>query len=105
MSPNELVASVRTELLARYKNLDRKSDILKSSELKELFSRIPTLEPHERASFGQAINALSNELKELVANEVGSSETMPPIDVTAPMDINAKYPTLLPSTQDRKSVV
>ncbi len=99
MSPNELVASVRTELLARYKNLDRKSDILKSSELKELFSRIPTLEPHERASFGQAINALSNELKELVANEVGSSETMPPIDVTAPMDINAKYPTLLPSTQ------
>ena len=99
MSPNELVASVRTELLARYKTLERKSDILKAPELKELFGRIPTLEPHERAGFGQAINALSNELKELAASESGTQETLPPIDVTAPMDVNAKPPSFLPSEQ------
>jgi phenylalanyl-tRNA synthetase alpha chain len=97
MSPDEIVASVRTELLARYDTLDRKSDILKAPELKELFARIPTLEPHERAGFGQAINALSNELKALVAAESTNTKALPPIDVTAPMDVNAALPTFLPS--------
>lgn len=99
MSPNEQIASARTELLARYETLERKSDILKAPELKELFGRIPTLEPHERAAFGQAINALSNELKQLVANENHSVEALPPIDVTAPMDVNATLPAFLPSEQ------
>lgn len=99
MSPNESIALVREQLLARYKTLDRKSDILKAPELKELFARIPTLEPHERASFGQAINALSNELKELVANEASGEKALPPIDVTAPMDLNSSLPAFLPSQQ------
>lgn len=99
MSPNELVASVRTELLERYKSLDKKSDILKAPELKELFSRIPTLESHERASFGQAINTLSNELKALVAAEQNKEQELPPIDVTAPMDVNAEIPAFLSSEQ------
>ena len=97
MSPDELVASVRKELLARYQTLERKSDILKAPELKELFGRIPTLEPHERAGFGQAINALSNELKDLVATESAKKAALPPIDVTAPMDVNASIPGFLPS--------
>lgn len=99
MSPNELVDSVRAELLKRYETLDKKSDILKSSELKDLFARIPALEPHERASFGQAINLLSNELKALVASDSSSDEALPPIDVTAPMDVNADAPKLLPAEQ------
>src|SRR6478735_4931925 len=99
MSPNDLVASVRTELLERYKTFENKSDILKAPELKELFGRIPTLEPHERAGFGQAINALSNELKQLVAGEADATEALPPIDVTAPMDLNAELPSFLPSEQ------
>ena len=99
MSPDELVASVRTELLARYKSLENKSDILKAPELKGLFARIPTLEPHERAGYGQEINALSGELKQLVASESGDAAALPPIDVTAPMDINSSIPSFLPSEQ------
>ena len=88
---------VREELLARYETLETKSDILKAPELKELFGLIPTLDTSERASFGQAINTLSNELKEKVAAENDKEEALPPIDVTAPFDVNAALPSLLPS--------
>ncbi len=97
MNLDELVASVREELLARYKTLEQKSDILKAPELKDLFARIPTLEPRERAGFGQAINALSVELKAMVTAESNNAEELPPIDVTAPMDFNANAPEFLPS--------
>ncbi len=97
MNLDEIIASVRTELLARYETLERKSDILKSRELKDLFARIPTLEPRERAGFGQSINILSNELKTMVANESTNTEILTPIDVTAPFDVNAELPPLLPS--------
>jgi phenylalanyl-tRNA synthetase alpha chain len=98
MNPDEIVGSVRTELLARYEALENKSDILKAPELKQLFARIPTLEPHERANFGQAINALSVELKALVKAGSEDSESLPPIDVTAPIDVNAHAPVFLPSS-------
>jgi phenylalanyl-tRNA synthetase alpha chain len=97
MKNDDIVASVRAELLARYETLQQKSDILKAPELKDLFARIPTLEPRERSAFGQAINELSNELKQLVANEQGSTAELPAIDVTAPFDVNTERPTLLSS--------
>lgn len=97
MNSEDTVSSVRTELLARYETLERKSDILKAPELKQLFARIPTLEPRERASFGQAINALSLELKALVEAESGNEKALPPIDVTAPFDVNTELPKLLPA--------
>ena len=97
MNLDELIASVRTELLSRYETLEHKSDILKARELKDLFARIPTLEPRERAGFGQAINRLSSELKNMVASESESIEKLAPIDVTAPFDTNSQLPSLLPS--------
>lgn len=97
MGPNELVAAVRKDLLARFESLEKKSDILKAPELKDLFKQIPALEPHERAEFGQKINALSNELKELVASAAAPIQQLTPIDVTAPMDINTAFPSFLPA--------
>lgn len=97
MNSDDVVGSVRTELLAKYKSLERKSDILKAPELKKLFARIPTLEPRERAGFGQAINALSMELKAMVEADSGGTKTLAPIDVTAPFDTNAVLPSLLPA--------
>lgn len=99
MKPDDIVGSVRAELLARYETLETKSDILKAPELKQLFSRIPTLEPHERASFGQAINALSQELKQLVDSASGTATALAPIDVTAPFDVNGTKPEFL-KTED-----
>lgn len=97
MSNDDVLGSVRAELLARYETLTNKSDILKAPELKELFKQIPTLEPRERAGFGQAINSLSAELKAMVAAEEDKSSELSPIDVTAPMDENVPIPAFLPS--------
>lgn len=97
MNPLERIAAVRKELLERYPALPAKSDILKSRELKELFAMIPSLEPHERSSFGQAVNALSVELRNMVDAESDSTEQLLLIDVTAPFDFNASLPPLLPS--------
>ncbi len=96
MNPLERIAAVRKELLERYLTLPAKSDILKSRELKELFAMIPSLEPHERSSFGQAVNGLSVELRNMVDAESDSTEQLPSIDVTAPFDFNATLPLLLP---------
>lgn len=99
MNLDQLVASVRTELLERYQTLEHKSDILKAPELKSLFGRIPTLEPRERAGFGQAINELSLELKTMIEAESINAVELPSIDVTAPMDVNSEIPSLLPSNK------
>lgn len=98
MNPLERIAAVRSELLERYQALETKADILKARELKELFGIIPTLEPRERGAFGKAVNELSVELKQLVASDSDDSTlSLPPIDVTAPFDVNAKLPALLPT--------
>ena len=99
MSSYDEIANVRTELIARYETLENKADILKAPELKQLFGRIPSLAPEERAGFGQAINELSNELKEKVSADAVAAKELPAIDVTAPFDINATQPDLLPSQQ------
>lgn len=97
MSPSERIAAVRSELLERYASLANKADILKARELKELFSIIPSLEPHERAAFGQEVNALSVELKALIEADTSGAATLQPIDVTAPFDTNSTLPKLLPA--------
>jgi phenylalanyl-tRNA synthetase alpha chain len=97
MNPLDRIAAIRSELLERYESLEQKTDILKARELKDLFGLIPTLEPHERSSYGQAVNALSVELKQKVADDSSMENVKPAIDVTAPFDVNAKLPELLPT--------
>jgi phenylalanyl-tRNA synthetase alpha chain len=96
------VEDVRRELLERYETLSNKADILKAPELKQLFARIPTLEPDQRAAFGQAINHLSVELKNLVQNDTKADDELPALDVTAPFDTNGSLPELLPSENGTK---
>lgn len=93
----ERIAEVRQALLARYDTLQNKSDILKAPELKELLTSIKNFPAEERREFGQAVNALSQELKQKVTTEQEKEAVLPPIDVTAPMDVNAEIPGLLPS--------
>jgi phenylalanyl-tRNA synthetase alpha chain len=84
-------------LFSRFESLEQKSDILKAPELKALFSKIPQLEPKERAGFGKAINTLSQELRALVDQADTLQLSKPELDVTAPFDINATVPSLLSS--------
>lgn len=73
--------------------------VLRSVELKNLFDQIKTLPAEERASFGQEINQLRQKLQAILDEHQDKTEDKPPIDVTAPMDLNAPIPDLLPATE------
>lgn len=87
-------------LKARFAELTNKPDILKSVELRALYGEIPTLAPEERGAFGKELNELRAELQQLVEAHQEQAEALPPIDITAPFDINvpaAERPQLLPA--------
>jgi len=97
---NPTVAQTAELLTQRFQELENKADILKAVELKALYAQIPTLAAEERAGFGKEINALREELQSLVDAHQDQAEALPPIDVTAPFDVNVpadKRPRLLPS--------
>ncbi len=94
------IAEARKRLL---KNLDQSADkaaVLKSPELKGLFAAIKDKPDNERAEFGQAVNRLKIELEQKVAVAGGAETTdLPPIDITAPRDINTPVPEVLKTEQ------
>lgn len=95
---NARIDEVASVLKKRLSGLKNKADVLKAVELKALYAEIPQLDPKDRASFGKAINELKAELEKLVSEtEESSGSAKEPIDVTAPFDVNAKLPALLPS--------
>lgn len=102
---NSRVADVAALLKKRFDELPNKSDILKAVELKALYAEIPTLPAEQRAAFGQEINALRSELEQMIAAQSDKTETLEPIDVTAPFDVNVpadKRPRLLTSDAGSK---
>jgi phenylalanyl-tRNA synthetase alpha chain len=99
---NPRIAEVAQLLQERLATLEVKADILKSVELKALYAEIPTLTPEERGAFGKEMNLLKQDLEKIVAEQRAQAEALPPIDVTAPFDVNTtaeKRPRLLSSEQ------
>ncbi len=97
MYQNEEVAKVAEQLKKKLETLSDKRSILRAPELGALYKIIGTLPPEKRASFGQEVNQLKNEL-ELLAQTQSSQVELAPIDVTAPFDVNTeKKPALLPA--------
>lgn len=94
---NSQIADVAATLEQRFMSLETKTDILKAPELKDLYDQIRTLPPEQRGSFGQEVNALRSELQAKVEATADETEQLPTIDVTAPMDVNAVRPSLLPT--------
>jgi phenylalanyl-tRNA synthetase alpha chain len=79
--------------------------VMRSPELKSLFDEIKTMPSEQRGAFGQEINKLRNELTELLKAVQDKTEALPPIDITAPFDINTApkdRPALLPSSHGSK---
>ncbi len=102
---NPKIAEVAKALKSRLSELDNKTEILKSVELKALYSEITTLPAEDRGSFGKEINKLKAELEQLVAEHADKAEKLQPIDVTAPFDVNVESeqrPTVLPSSLGSK---
>lgn len=90
------VQRVREHLLQKLEQLDDKRAILRAPELRSLYGQIKDQPEEQRASFGQAINELKDELQKLVSeSNTGEDTDLDPIDVTAPMDVNAEIPGLL----------
>ncbi len=96
---NTDVSAVRETLLARLEALEDKAAILRAPELKQLFAGIKDQSAEKRAQYGQAVNAIKVELEEIVARSQEKTDDRPPIDVTAPWDVNATPPLLIPTTQ------
>lgn len=92
---NPQIAQVADLLRARQVELTNKADVLRAVELKALFDQLKLLPPEERKAFGQELNALRQELRATAEQSQTEAETLPPIDVTAPFDINSPAPTLL----------
>lgn len=94
---NSDVANAANLLIARAETLENKADILKAPELKALYVSIRQAPEDQRSEMGQEINALKQELETIVNQQQDQDESLPPIDVTAPMDINATMPEFLPA--------
>lgn len=95
------IAEVAQILKARLDGMVNKADILKAAELRALYAEIPSLPADQRAGFGKEINDLKSELENMVAEAGDAAENLPPIDVTAPFDVNTpkdSRPRLLPTT-------
>lgn len=88
------ISTVRSHLLERFDALDDKREILKSPELKQLLASIRDVPAEQKAAYGKEVNQLQQELKAKVAESAANEAELPPIDVTAPMDVNASLPKL-----------
>ncbi|HXE09859.1 MAG TPA: phenylalanine--tRNA ligase subunit alpha [Verrucomicrobiae bacterium] len=99
---NPRIAKTADLLKKRLEEGADKAAILRSAELRALFDELKTLPATERNAFGQEVNQLRTELQQLIDRGRDEAEALPPIDITAPFDVNvpaAKRPGLLPSAQ------
>jgi len=85
---NTNIENVSEILLKKFETLDNKTDILKATELKALYSTIPTLPQSQRSEFGRQVNQLTLKLKKLIADSQEELDKPKAIDITAPFDIN-----------------
>ena len=95
------IDALTTTLTQRVQESENPSEVLRAPELRELYGQIKTVAPEERAAFGQRINDVKRAVEDAVKarqDELDKVE-LAPIDVTAPFDVNAVKPALLPSEQ------
>lgn len=100
----DTIADVAQTLKQQVTELVIARDVLKAPELKHLFETIKDQPEAGRRAYGQAVNALRQELETLI-DEVEQSKTsddVVAIDVTAPWDVNtapSDRPKLLEASQ------
>lgn len=97
---NPDIARVAGELHADFEQLEDKRAILRSPKLRSLYDQIKTMPDVDRASFGNEVNLLRQELEGWIHNRTQSDAVVEPIDITAPFDVNVapdKRPRLLPA--------
>ena len=97
---NQQIAEVAEMLRGRIASEGR--GVLRAVEIKSLFDQLKTMPPEQRGEYGKELNQLKHELEEAVEAATNPEQSLPPIDVTAPFDLNVsqdKRPALLPTEQ------
>lgn len=90
------------QLTKEFAKLADKRAILRSKNLEALYAELRTLPNEEKATFGKELNALKSDINSWLNDADESAEKQAPIDVTAPQDINAAAPQLLPGETGTK---
>jgi phenylalanyl-tRNA synthetase alpha chain len=96
------VATAAKVLKKEFEGLTDKKAILKSNQFKKLFGHIKTLPAKDKSKFGSEVNALKKEVQSWLESINNIDKQLPPIDVTAPFDVNTpvdKKPSLLSGSQ------
>ena len=95
------IDELTSALTERVAQSDNPAEVLRAPEFRELYAQIPQQAPEERASFGQRVNAMKQAVEAAVeARKVElSSVDVCPLDITAPMDVNASAPKFLSAEQ------
>ena len=86
-------------LLSQIASSQNPRELLKTNEMRQLYESIKTVPAQERADYGRRINELKVVLEEAVASRESQfdNSTLPPIDITAPWDVNTGPIDLLPT--------
>ncbi|MBP7820598.1 phenylalanine--tRNA ligase subunit alpha [Candidatus Saccharibacteria bacterium] len=85
---NDDINQAKLELVKEFANLDDKKAILKSPQIRDLYSKIRQLPESERGSFGSQVNMLKNEVESWLSEIEDKQQIKSPIDITAPIDVN-----------------
>lgn len=95
----EQLDTIKLKLLERVAASDQPRSVLRAPEFKQLYGGIR--DASNKAAYGASVNQLKAAVEEAIATREAelSAVDLLPIDVTAPMDINASMPELLPSSQ------
>jgi len=84
------LTTLKQKLLEEIESSSEPRSVLRSKELRGLYARIKDIPNEQKAAYGQAVNSLKNELEAKIAAKEAEaqSQNLPPIDVTAPFDLN-----------------
>lgn len=97
--PTYDVEGVKQSLLERVASSESPREVLKATEIREMYGVIGSLPPEERGAFGKQVNEVKLAVEaaiEVRENELESADVLP-LDITAPWDVNTKQPQLLPT--------
>lgn len=95
----EKIETIETKLLGLVRSSLSPREVLKMPDLKMLYAEIKKLPIEQRAIYGKRINELKDEIEQAIAEREKQLDdvAIKPLDITAPWDINAIKPTLLPT--------
>ena len=96
------IEDVKNKLLSQIADSDSPRDVLKAPELKQLYGAISTLSAEQRGAYGKSINDMKMSLELAVSDRESKLEndSVEPIDITAPFDVNGSNNVgFLPTTQ------